>query len=83
MDHDLGGLAFSIAISARHHCTGNQAMAVVAQGVAHVAQFAGGIDLAVKTHISVGVGCVGVVAALVALEVATFAVVTAVFAYKT
>lgn len=44
-------------------------MAVVAQGAAHEAQFAGRVALSVKPRIGIGGGLVGVVAAALAFEV--------------
>jgi hypothetical protein len=69
-NHYFGGFAFGIAICGCDQSAGNQAMAVVAQGVADEAQLTGLIALAVKPCIGVGGGLVGFVAALLAFEVA-------------
>ena len=50
--------------------------------VAHVAQLTGRIAFAVQPRISIRGGCVGVIAAGLAFEVATIAIVAAVLAYK-
>ncbi|MCY1541589.1 hypothetical protein D9M68_772900 [compost metagenome] len=50
-------------------------MAVVAQGMAHVAQFTRSLALAVQPGIGIGLGLVRVVAALATFEVAAVAIV--------
>ena len=59
-----------MAICRGHHCAGNQPVAVVAQRVAHEAQFSGRVALAVEQCIRIGARLVGVIAAALALEVA-------------
>ena len=71
IDHDLGCFALCMAIGRRHHCVGNQAVPVIAQGVAHEAQLAGRLTFAVQPRIGVGAGLVRVVAASLAFKVGT------------
>ena len=49
-----GNFPLGIAIGRGHDRTGNESVAVVAQGVSHVAQLTGGIALAVQSGIRVG-----------------------------
>lgn len=80
VDHGLGRLALSVAISCGDHGVGNQPMTVVSEGVAHVAQPTGVVAFAVKPSIGIGAGLVRVIAAAFAFEVAAVAaIVTAVF----
>ena len=93
LDHHLGRFALSVTIGGGDHGVGNEAVTVVAQGVAHVAQAAGVIAFAIQPRISVSAGVVGGVAAFFAMEVsgvslATFTptattCITAVVGYKT
>jgi hypothetical protein len=48
MDHHLGGVALGTTVSHRYHGTGDQTMAVIDQGMAHVAQLAGALAFAIK-----------------------------------
>ncbi|SPC18372.1 conserved membrane hypothetical protein [Cupriavidus oxalaticus] len=57
------------------HRAHHQAVAVVAQGMTHVAQCTGGLALAVEPGIGIGLGLVRVVAALATLEVGAVVVV--------
>lgn len=68
-DHCLGRFAFSKTISGRDHGVGNKAMAVVAQGVAHIAQTTGVVPFAVEPCVGIGAGLVSGIAALLAVKV--------------
>lgn len=68
IDHDLGCFPLSMTIGGGDHGVGNQAMAVVREGMAHVAHLTGRLALAVQPRVGVGARSVGVVAAALALE---------------
>jgi len=81
-DHGLGGFPFGMAIGRGDDRTGNESVAVIAQGVSHVAQLTGGIALAVQPGVRVRARGVGVIAARLAFEVAAV-VIVAIFAQET
>lgn len=72
-DHRLGRCAFSISIGLGDARIGNQAVTVVGRAVADVAQLGSGVAFAVQPCITVGGALMGVVAALLAFEVAAIA----------
>ena len=74
MDHDLGGFALCITIGLIDQRNGNQTVAVIAQGMAHVAQLAGSISFAVQPRTGVNRGFVGVVAAALIFKVAAITI---------
>ena len=74
VDHGFGRFALSVAIGQCDHRIGHQAVAVVAQGVAHVEQLVGGFAFAVQPCIAIRCGFMGVVAAPLTFEVAAIAV---------
>ena len=81
-NHDLGSFTLGEAVCRSDHGAGNQTVAVIAHCVVHEAQLAGGLALAVKACVCIGGGLVGVVTALLVLEVARI-IVAAVFTCKT
>ena len=54
VDHVLSRFALGMPIGNRHHGACDQSMAVIIEGVAHVAQFAGCVALAVEPRIIIG-----------------------------
>ena len=54
VDHGLGRFAPGITVGLGDHGIDHQAVAGVAQGVAHVAQFAGGVAFALEPGIGIG-----------------------------
>jgi hypothetical protein len=62
-NHRLGRFALGVAICGGDHGTGNQTVAVDAQGVANETQLNGSVAFAVEPRIGIGAGFVGVVAA--------------------
>lgn len=81
--HGLGRFALGVAVGLRDQDVGDQTMAVVTQGVAHEAQAAGVVALAVQPCIGIGARDMRVVAAAFVSEVAVVrGVVAAVFAHK-
>ena len=75
IEHDLGRFALGIPIGDGDHCIGNQPVAIVGERVSHVTQTAGIVAFAVQARIRIGAGCMRVVTALLALEVAVVAVI--------
>ena len=78
VDHGLGRFAFGVPIGLRDHGADDQPVAVLHERVAHEAQLAGGLALAVQTGIGVCAAGVGLVAAPLVSEVAAVAAVAAV-----
>lgn len=75
IEHNLGRFPLGIPVSDDDPRIGNQPMAIVGERVSHATQTAGIVAFAVQARIGVGAGCMRVVAALLALEVAAVAIV--------
>ena len=83
-DHGLRRFTFGITIGRGHHGAGDQAVTVVAQGVAHETQLAGGVALAVQPRVGICLGFMRFVAALLAFEIPAITVgVIVVLGHKT
>jgi phosphoribosylformylglycinamidine (FGAM) synthase-like amidotransferase family enzyme len=69
-DHGFGCFTFGVSVSLRDHGVDYQPVAVLDQRVAHEAQFAGCLALAIQATVRVGAGLVCFVAARLAVEIA-------------
>ncbi len=76
-EHDLGSVALGVSISGAHQCADHQAVAVIAQGMAHVAQLTANLAFAIELRIRSGPGLMRIIAALVPPEVAAIVVALA------
>lgn len=66
----FGRFSLRVSIALRDQCVGDQAVAVVAQLMAHVPQLTSGVALAIQAVVAIRARLVGVVAAPLAFELA-------------